>query len=226
MSHMTACMRHPPVATSHSSVPSDTRFPPMRRSVNSRDTHTCPRCNQPPRLCSSLFLQQHPFALRHRWPVAPQHSSSPESTVVPHPSSHVTVRCTALDLKRITSWHAWLTCGQRSGYGGRPQLRVDTGTVLQGSVARGDTVELPEGRLQRKVKSLQRFKQPCGRVSAGERAGMCLTSVPPAKLERTFVSAPGLLHRFSACVCMVQRCRFYTGAALRHGSRHRDCPAS
>eukprot|EP00892_Ulva_mutabilis_P008861 jgi/Ulvmu1/6347/UM029_0055.1 len=88
---------------------------------------------------------------------------------------------------------------------------VLSGTVLQGSVARGDTVELPDGRLQRKVKSLQCFKQPCARIAAGDRAGMCLAGVPPAKLERTFVSAPGLLKRFSACVCMVQRCRFYTG---------------
>lgn len=79
-------------------------------------------------------------------------------------------------------------------------------------MARGDTVEVAAGRLRRKVKSLQRFREPCTRVSAGDRAGVCLTAVAPAGIERTFVSAPGLLRSAAAAVCLVQRCRFYTGA--------------
>jgi hypothetical protein len=85
--------------------------------------------------------------------------------------------------------------------------------VMQGAVAVGDTVEIGGARETRKVKSLQRFHQPCRRVEAGERVGVCVTKFPAARVERSWLSAPRVLHAFSACVCLVQRCRFYTGAA-------------
>ena len=87
------------------------------------------------------------------------------------------------------------------------------GTVLQGGVATGDTVEIGAGREHRKVKSLQRFHEPCRRIACGDRAGLCVTKFAATGVERTWVSAPKLLRTFQACVCLVQRCRFYTGAA-------------
>ena len=92
------------------------------------------------------------------------------------------------------------------------------GTVLQGSVATGGTVEIGAGREHRKVKSLQRFHEPCTRISCGDRAGLCVTKFAASGVERTWVSAPKLLRVFRACVCLVQRCRFYTCAG--------SCPSS
>lgn len=63
-----------------------------------------------------------------------------------------------------------------------------------------------------KVKSIQSFKQPVPVARAGDRAALCLPSLSPDKLERTYVSQPGLLQTVSACVCEVDKCRFYTGA--------------
>ena len=88
---------------------------------------------------------------------------------------------------------------------------MHAGTVLQGSVATGDAVEIGAGRECRKVKSLQRFHEPCKRISCGDRAGLCVTKFAATGVERTWVSAPKLLRTFHACVCLVQRCRFYTG---------------
>lgn len=86
------------------------------------------------------------------------------------------------------------------------------GTALQGTVAVGDTVELPERRQTFKVKSLQSFKRPVQRVRAGDRAGMCVANLQSDGIERSFVAAPGAMRTVSACVCAVEKCRFYQGA--------------
>jgi hypothetical protein len=86
------------------------------------------------------------------------------------------------------------------------------GNVLQGRVAVGDVVELPSLRETFKVKSLQSFKQDVSAAAAGDRAGICVGQLQPSRVERAFVSAPGLLQEVSACVCAVEKCRFYNGA--------------
>ena len=86
------------------------------------------------------------------------------------------------------------------------------GTVLQGSVAVGDTVELPERKQTVRIKSLQSFKQPVDRISVGDRAGMCVANLQSDGIERSFVSAPGAMRTVSSCVCAVEKCRFYKGA--------------
>ena len=76
----------------------------------------------------------------------------------------------------------------------------------------GDAVELPMLRQTFKIKSLQSFKQDVTAIASGDRAGMCLAQLQASKIERTFVSAPGLLQTVSCCVCIVEKCRFYQGA--------------
>lgn len=44
------------------------------------------------------------------------------------------------------------------------QGTVMTGTVLQGSVSVGDTIELPVLKLTKQVKSMQMFKRPINKV--------------------------------------------------------------
>lgn len=49
------------------------------------------------------------------------------------------------------------------------QGTVLTGTVLAGQVSVDDTVELPALKLERKVKSMQMFKQPVQTAHQGDR---------------------------------------------------------
>ena len=58
---------------------------------------------------------------------------------------------------------------------------------------------------------MQSFKRDVPVARAGDRAGLCFAQLPAAKLERTFVSAPGLLQETTCCVCCVDKCRFYQG---------------
>ncbi|OON20074.1 hypothetical protein X801_04048 [Opisthorchis viverrini] len=44
------------------------------------------------------------------------------------------------------------------------QGTVMTGTVLAGSIRVGETIELPRQRLQRKIKSIQMFRQPVNSI--------------------------------------------------------------
>jgi hypothetical protein len=89
---------------------------------------------------------------------------------------------------------------------------ICAGTVLQGGVEVGAAVEIPTLRQSFKIKSLQSFKEDVTSIVSGDRAGMCLAQLQASKLERTFVSAPGLLRTMSSCVCVVEKCRFYHGA--------------
>lgn len=49
-----------------------------------------------------------------------------------------------------------------------------TGTVLSGQVKVGDTVELPNLKAEKKVKSMQMFRKPVQLARQGDRVGMCV----------------------------------------------------
>ncbi|KAG5441757.1 Selenocysteine-specific elongation factor [Clonorchis sinensis] len=81
------------------------------------------------------------------------------------------------------------------------QGTVMTGTVLAGSIRVGETIELPRQRLQRKIKSIQMFRQPVDSIGPGDRAGICVPQLDPSLLERGLVGAPGdSLQTCHACV--------------------------
>jgi len=73
------------------------------------------------------------------------------------------------------------------------QGTVMTGTVLRGSVKIGDDVEVAELCMVRRVKSMQKFKQPSLAAMQGDRVGICVSQFDPALLERGFVCAPSSL---------------------------------
>jgi selenocysteine-specific elongation factor len=85
------------------------------------------------------------------------------------------------------------------------------GTVLQGLVAVGDTVEVAEVQQPFKVKSIQIFKQQVDSAHAGDRAGLCLPQLQANKIERTYVAGKAVLQAVQSCVCTVERCRFFSG---------------
>jgi selenocysteine-specific translation elongation factor len=72
-------------------------------------------------------------------------------------------------------------------------------------------VEIPHTRQPLKIRSLQCFKQPVQAITAGDRAGICVSPAPNSKLERSYVAALGLMQSTSTVVCAVRKCRFYSG---------------
>ena len=56
----------------------------------------------------------------------------------------------------------------------RGQGTVVTGTALRGACRVNDVVELPELGLEKKVKSMQMFRQPVQYASQGDRLGLCV----------------------------------------------------
>lgn len=54
---------------------------------------------------------------------------------------------------------------------------VLTGTILSGTVAVNSQIELPQLQLEKKVKSLQMFRQPVQTAKQGDRVGICVTNL-------------------------------------------------
>lgn len=76
----------------------------------------------------------------------------------------------------------------------------------------GGMVELPELRLAKKVKSMQVFRKPVLTCRQGDRAGICVTQLNAASLERTLLCAPGSVPTFTAAIAAVEKVRFFSGA--------------
>ena len=66
-----------------------------------------------------------------------------------------------------------------------------TGTVLQGTIKVGDTIEIPSLGVSKKVKSIQMFRKGVDQVTHGDRAGVCVTQFDPSLLERGLICSPG-----------------------------------
>jgi selenocysteine-specific elongation factor len=49
-----------------------------------------------------------------------------------------------------------------------------TGTVLGGQVKVGDNIEIPNLRVEKKVKSMQMFRKPVQSAHQGDRLGICV----------------------------------------------------
>ena len=83
----------------------------------------------------------------------------------------------------------------------RGQGTILTGTVLQGQVAVGQTVELPAQRMVKKVKSLQMFRRPVTEARCGDRVGVCIAQLDASVMERGLVADPGSVPTLSCAVC-------------------------
>ena len=89
------------------------------------------------------------------------------------------------------------------------QGTVMTGTVLRGCIKIGDEVEVPELSMTRRVKSMQKFKQPSQAAMQGDRVGICVTQFDPALLERGFASAPGTLTSMQSFIMPVNLIKYF-----------------
>ncbi|XP_061687950.1 selenocysteine-specific elongation factor [Syngnathoides biaculeatus] len=94
----------------------------------------------------------------------------------------------------------------------RGQGTVMTGTILQGSLAINDTVEIPALKVTKKVKSIQMFRKPVSGAMQGDRVGVCVTQFDPKLLERGLVCTPGSLRTIFAAVISTRKIGYFKGS--------------
>ena len=102
---------------------------------------------------------------------------------------------------------------------------VLTGTIITGSVSVSDVIDLPALGQQRKVKSVQSFKQPVERAQAGDRVAVCVVGLDAAQVERGLACGPGSVVACERIVVKAEKVRFYksqvkTGSQLHCSIGH------
>ncbi|CAL8339024.1 unnamed protein product [Merluccius merluccius] len=102
----------------------------------------------------------------------------------------------------------------------RGQGTVMTGTVLQGSLAVNDTVEIPTLKVTKKVKSMQMFRKPVSKAMQGDRVGVCVTQFDPKLLERGMVCSPASLHTLHAAIISARKIGYFKGSLSTRGKFH------
>ncbi|CAH1785985.1 unnamed protein product [Owenia fusiformis] len=102
----------------------------------------------------------------------------------------------------------------------RGQGTVMTGTVLHGSIAVNDTVEIPSMKVIKKIKSMQMFKQPIDKIKQGDRAGVCVTQFDPKLLERGLVCTQGVLPTIIAAIVSVEKIPYFKGTISTKAKFH------
>ncbi|TNM88955.1 hypothetical protein fugu_005209 [Takifugu bimaculatus] len=102
----------------------------------------------------------------------------------------------------------------------RGQGTVMTGTVLQGSLAINDTVEIPALKVTKKIKSVQMFRKPVSSAMQGDRVGVCVTQFDPKLLERGVVCTPGSLRTLYAAVISARKISYFKGSLATRAKFH------
>lgn len=102
----------------------------------------------------------------------------------------------------------------------RGQGTVMTGTILQGSLAINDTVEIPVLKVTKKIKSVQMFRKPVSGAMQGDRVGVCVTQFDPKLLERGLVCTPGSLHTLYAAVISTKKIGYFKGSLSTRAKFH------
>ncbi|XP_077428975.1 selenocysteine-specific elongation factor isoform X2 [Vanacampus margaritifer] len=102
----------------------------------------------------------------------------------------------------------------------RGQGTVMTGTILQGSLAINDTVEIPALKVTKKVKSIQMFRKPVSGAMQGDRVGVCVTQFDPKLLERGLVCTPGSLRTVFAAVISARKIGYFKGSLSTRAKFH------
>lgn len=72
-----------------------------------------------------------------------------------------------------------------------------------------DSIDIPRIKEQRKVKSMQMFRQPVQKASMGDRVGICVTQFSAKTMERGIVCQVGYMELIYAAVVQIQKIQFY-----------------
>ncbi|PWA01834.1 hypothetical protein BB558_002033, partial [Smittium angustum] len=97
------------------------------------------------------------------------------------------------------------------------QGTIVTGTMLKGTLSTLDV--LPAG-VQRKVKSIQRFKKPMSSIARGDRAGICLVKLDSENIERGFLASPNTVVSACACIMPVNVVKYFKTNIKSHSTFH------
>ena len=89
------------------------------------------------------------------------------------------------------------------------QGTVLTGTVLSGSCKVGDFVEIPHLKEEKKIKSMQIFRESTDECERGDRVGMCVAGLDPEGLERFLVSSPKTVPTFDRAIVSCEKIRLH-----------------
>lgn len=100
------------------------------------------------------------------------------------------------------------------------QGTVCTGTILSGSLAVNQSIEFPELKVERKVKSIQMFKRAVQSASQGDRVGVCVTQLSADQLERGIACTPGSMRTWSVGLVAVRPIRYFKGASNTYAKFH------
>nr|QDF46768.1 elongation factor EFSec [Schistosoma japonicum] len=86
------------------------------------------------------------------------------------------------------------------------QGTILTGTVLSGTTSVGQTIGLPYQRIQKKIKSIQRFRQSIQSIGPGDRAGICVPQLDANLLERGLVGDITSTNNLTPCYACILSC--------------------
>lgn len=103
------------------------------------------------------------------------------------------------------------------------QGTVITGTVLHGCMKVGDTIEIIQIGIQKKIKSMQSFHKPVSAAYKGDRVGVCVTQFDSKLLERGIACKPGTLKQVTNCIVDINLIPHYKGNIKTKKKFHITC---
>lgn len=98
-----------------------------------------------------------------------------------------------------------------------------TGTILEGFLKVGDTIEIVNLKVQKKVKSMQSFHQNINEAHKGDRLGVCIGPFDSKLVERAVVCTPGTLRMFTSCLVKVSKISYFKHQILGKSKYHITC---
>lgn len=95
---------------------------------------------------------------------------------------------------------------------------VATGTVLRGRIDVNGAIEVPHLHVQKKVKSIQLFKQPVEAAKQGDRVGLLIPGLEPTAMERGLLCAPNSVSFHSHIYCSFVQVPYFK-LGIKSGSK-------
>lgn len=98
-----------------------------------------------------------------------------------------------------------------------------TGTIMQGTLSVGDSVELVNLKLNKKVKSIQSFHQSIQAAGKGDRVGISIGQFDSKLVERGVLASPGSVRVFTTCLVRVKKIQYFKQSILGKSKYHITC---
>lgn len=100
---------------------------------------------------------------------------------------------------------------------------VLTGTVLEGKMKVGDSIEILPLKTVKKIKSMQSFHQNIQLAGKGDRVGVCIGPFDSKLIERAVACAPDTIQAFNTCILKVQKIQYFKHEITGKSKYHITC---